>query len=202
MDDYQQMTGQTTGSGGLPAPRSAPSRIQPWADRQEALRPATAEDFHRELTSCLILVAPTGMSDDDRTEWLIAARAALDGIPADLLARGAAVARKYCDHPSRIVAQIMREIEEPWNNRKKAVRGERPERPHHFAEGPRQIVDVVTPEQIAEIKAEFGIVTNPYPEQRKPTGVTPRKPTREDYIALGVPAETLDHLTDQRDEAA
>lgn len=199
MGDDQQMTGQTTGSGALPAHRSARSRIQPWADRQEVLRPATAEDFHRELTACLILVAPTGMSDDDRTEWLIAARAALDGIPADLLARGAAVARKYCDHPSRIVSQIMREVEHPWENRKRA--GQSEPRHEYHSDGPRHIGEVVTPEQIAEIKVEYGLVTEPYGKVAKPVGPL-RKPTREDYLALGVSAETLDRLTDQRDQAA
>ncbi|RXR28942.1 hypothetical protein [Sphingobium fluviale] len=40
------------------------------------------------------------------------------GIPYDLLARGCDVARKYADHPSKIVPTIMREIEEAWNYRK------------------------------------------------------------------------------------
>lgn len=52
----------------------------------------------------------------------------------------------------------------------------------------------VTPEQIAEIKAEFGLSTNPYPEQPKPLGTTPRMPTRADYIAMGVDPSVLDAL--------
>jgi hypothetical protein len=163
------------------------------------LRPASDDEFLRELTGCLILVAPAGMSDDDRTEWLIAARATLSGIPADLLARGAAVARKYCDHPSKIVATIMREVETPWETRKRA---HRPETPVEYSEGPRQIAEVVTPAQIEEIKAEFGIVTQPFGHVAKPAGAKPRKPTREDYIAMGVDPASLDRISDQSDQAA
>jgi hypothetical protein len=139
------------------------------------------------------------MSDQARTEWLITARATLNGIPADLLARGAAVARKYCDHPSKIVAQIMREIEEPWKNRKRAFAG-RPE-PRTHDDEPRRIAEVVTPAQIEEIKAEFGISTQPFGHIAKPRGPL-KMPTRADYIAMGVPTEVLDRLPGQSDQAA
>lgn len=188
-----------TGSGGLPVHRSVHSRIQPWLDPNEALRPASDDEFLRELTGCLILVAPSGMSDDDRTEWLIAARATLQDIPADLLARGASVARKYCDHPSKIVATIIREAEGPWAARRRA---HLPDAQPTYREAPRQIMEVITPAQIEEVKAEFGIVTQPFGHVAKPTGARPKMPTREDYIALGVSPEVLDRLPNQSQEKA
>jgi hypothetical protein len=51
----------------------------------------------------------------------------------------------------------------------------------------------VTPKQIEEIKAEFGLVTQPFAEKPAPTGPR-RMPTREDYIALGVDPSVLDRL--------
>jgi hypothetical protein len=174
--------------------------MQPWADPDQALRPAAAEDFLRELSSCLALTAATGMSDQARTEWLITARATLTGIPADLLARGARVARSYCDHPSKIVPTIMREIETSWENRRKSFRREPSSEPKH--EEPRQIFDVVTADQIAEIKEEFGIATTPFPDAKKPTGARPKMPTRADYIALGVDPNVLDRIAPPADQAA
>lgn len=179
-----------TGSGGLPAHRSQPSQIRPWADPQEALRPATADDFLRELTGCLALCAASGMSDDDRKEWLITARATLSGIPADLLARGAAVARKYSDHPSKIVPAIIREIETPWENRKRAhstpaeIAAETPRDPNY-----------ISPEDAAKILAEYGLKRDPAQplvaggpdemERKLPPIHIPRSPIR--------PLELADH---------
>lgn len=167
------------------------------------MQPATRDDFRRELTACLALCAPAGFDEATRREWLITAWATLNGIPADLLARGCRVARTYSDHPSKIIPTIMREIETTWNARKDEVRFARHEAsPIPAGDGPRQIMEVVTPAQIEEIKAEFGIVTQPYGHVAKPTGAKPRKPTREDYIALGVSPDVLDRITDRSSEAA
>jgi hypothetical protein len=38
--------------------------------------------------ACLTLVAPSGMTAEDRQAWVAVAKATLTGIPADLLARG------------------------------------------------------------------------------------------------------------------
>jgi hypothetical protein len=157
------------------------------------LKPASVDDFRRELTSCLALCAPAGFDEAVRREWLTTAWATLQGIPADLLTRGCASARKYADHPSKIVPSIMREIESTWSARKQSASVR-----NNFAQPEpteaRPIGEIVTAAQIAEIKAEFGLSTNPYPEQPKPLGTTPRMPTRADYIAMGVDPSVLDAL--------
>src|SRR3954463_16539688 len=101
----QQMTGQTTDSGSMPALQSQTS-----ARPTDPLAPASRDDFRRELTSCLALCAPAGFDETTRREWLTAAWATLKDVPADLLARGCRVARTYSDHPSKIIPSIMREI--------------------------------------------------------------------------------------------
>lgn len=157
------------------------------------LQPASVDDFRRELTACLALCAPAGFDERTRQEWLRTAWATLQGVPADLLVRGCRVARTYCDHPSKIVPTIMREVEEPWKNRKSAY-GKPSTAPR--IEAPKADPDFVpvTPEQMAAIKAEFGLATNPYPDAPKPVGVAPRMPTRADYIAMGVDASILDRV--------
>lgn len=74
------------------------------------LESATAVEFITILTPCLQLVAPVGMSEDDRDIWFEAAQLALADVPADLLRRGAKHAMMHADHPSKIVPAIMREI--------------------------------------------------------------------------------------------
>ena len=76
----------------------------------DELRPADARQFVTILTPCLTLVAPVGMSEDDRDIWFEAAQLALANVPADLLRRGAQHALMHADHPSKIVPAIMREI--------------------------------------------------------------------------------------------
>jgi len=60
------------------------------------------------------------MAEDDRTEWLKVARMTLSDVPADLLVRGCEVARRTCDHPSKIVPAILAEIERPLGWRRQA----------------------------------------------------------------------------------
>jgi hypothetical protein len=63
------------------------------------------------MASCLALVAPVGMDDKARREWLEVAWETLKHLPADLLAFGCRKAREQCDHPSKIVPAILRETE-------------------------------------------------------------------------------------------
>ncbi len=70
------------------------------------LQPAASEQFAAELTSCLALVVPVGMTEEARREWLAVAWATLKHLPPDLLAQGCAEARKTADHPSKIVPTI------------------------------------------------------------------------------------------------
>lgn len=75
----------------------------------ERLQPASPEMFRDELTSCLILVAPVGMTEEAKREWLAVAWQTLNDFPADMLAAGCQKARETCDHPSKIVPAIVAE---------------------------------------------------------------------------------------------
>lgn len=172
------------------------------AERTEALAPenfnlapATQDDFRRELTACLVLCAPSGMSGDDRKEWLRVAWATLTDIPADLLAMGCAAARKESDHPSKIVPIIMREVDDTWLRRKRRRAEAASDWRSRIETRRRPEVEVATPEQIEAIKAEVGLVTQPFGEAVKPLPGPARKPTREDYIALGVDPAVLDEVS-------
>jgi len=82
------------------------------------LRPATVEDFRRYLAPCLVLTAPSGMSQADQRNWLIAAGGALDGLPADLLKFGTDRATREADHPSKIVPAILKAVDAIWRGRR------------------------------------------------------------------------------------
>lgn len=90
----------------------------------ERLRPAGERQGNTELLACLILVAPSGMTTEDRDAWLRAAKMTLSGIPADLLQRGAKVARERCKFASEIVPTIMDEVKGEWGRRKRAMQDE------------------------------------------------------------------------------
>lgn len=97
-------------------------KLRPFAElalRQAGreLLPATKAEFAKALLPRLALVAPSGMTEANRQEWLKGAWIALDGVPANLLAQGCA-ATGLCDHPAKIVPAILREIEDIWSRRK------------------------------------------------------------------------------------
>lgn len=85
------------------------------------LAPATLKQGKSELGACLTLVSPSGLTADDRKEWLAVAMQTLSGIPADLLARGCAKARRTCRFPSEIVPTIMAEVESEWRWRQRRM---------------------------------------------------------------------------------
>lgn len=108
--------------------------------------------------ACLTLVAPTGMTADERNEWARVARQTLTGIPADLMRRGCATARAKCRFPSEIVPAIMAEVEGEWARRKRAYASDHPIIPNL----PRlETPDRVTPEQMAEILILHGLKRAP-----------------------------------------
>ena len=82
------------------------------------LTPATSQEFAKEVMPALVLVVPVGMSAEDRRAWLHAAHKVLEGVPLDLLQRGTLAAMRAADHPSKIVAAIMKEIEVDWQWRR------------------------------------------------------------------------------------
>lgn len=85
------------------------------------LAPATPDAFAKELTACLALVAPTGMDQSARTEWLKAARITLGHLPEDMLAAGCRKAREIADHPAKIIPAIMAETAEWLEMRRSSI---------------------------------------------------------------------------------
>lgn len=114
------------------------------------LQPATSEHFRNELAACLALVAPAGMTEESRRDWLAVAWGTLKDLPADLLTFGCAHARKVCDHPSKIVPAIIAHTAESMERRRQWMRDSMPvER--------LPPPDYCTPAQAAEILREFGL---------------------------------------------
>lgn len=72
------------------------------------LAPRSLEEIMGELSRCLTLTAPSGMSQDDRLEWLTVAAMELTAVPSSILSDACAEARRTCDHPSKIVPAIIR----------------------------------------------------------------------------------------------
>jgi hypothetical protein len=85
---------------------SAPQRGLP-SKCLDRLTPASNVEFRNELTACLALTAPAGMTEEGRGEWLAVAWETLKHLPPDLLAMGCRKARETCDHPSKIVPAIV-----------------------------------------------------------------------------------------------
>lgn len=83
-------------------------------DPCDRLVPATLKQGTSQLGACLTLVSPSGLTSDDRKEWLAVAMQTLSGIPADVLERGCQEARKRCRFPSEIVPTIIETIERQW----------------------------------------------------------------------------------------
>lgn len=104
-----QLARQQQPSQCFPAPTSLSSRLQP----------VSAAVGESELLACLVLVAPSGMTADDRHAWIKVARETLKGIPEDLLQRGCKKARTTCTFASEIVPTIFKEVGATWERRKR-----------------------------------------------------------------------------------
>lgn len=122
-----------------------------------ALAPATREEFGVELTACLALVVPVGMTEEARREWLSVAWQTLKHLPSDLLAAGCIEARKTADHPSKIVPAIIEYAEPRLQNRKRISR----DYPETWVEPKRIEPNYCTPEEAAQILREYGLKSNP-----------------------------------------
>lgn len=149
------------------------------------------------------------MDEDGRREWLHAAYLALEGIPLDLLQRGAKDALKTADHPSKIVPAITKSVGATWENRI-ALEARRAQTAHEVAmqieqnkqaklpppgpdalgnpESTKDILDRVWPNRFKHEADYRPEALNLDPER------TIRKPTRADYEAMGVTPETIDKL--------
>ena len=65
-------------------------------------------DVLNELSACLALVRPAGMTEDMATEWLAVAASTLTGLSEYELAKGFRQARLECSHHSQIVPTVMK----------------------------------------------------------------------------------------------
>lgn len=172
-----------------------------------SLTPARREQFRDQLTACLTLVAPSGMAPADRDEWLRTAWITVQHLPADLLVRGCDVARRTCDHPSKIVATVMREVDTTMAQRRKdlakvkaLVASVKPEREALPDDGR------CDPAAAAAILAEFGLASDK--DMRAAARVhlgPPRKPTPAELqdiaSAMGVAPATGEGLAPVADIA-
>jgi hypothetical protein len=120
------------------------------------------------------------MNEEARAEWLAVAWHTVGHLPADLLAIGCKKAREVCDHPSKIVPAILAETRDLLERRRDHVRAS-------YTPPARQLPppDVCTPEAAAAILAEMGLSSAAEQTVKRYLGA-PRRPTRADYIAMGV----------------
>lgn len=66
----------------------------------------TEEYATSELLACLLLVAPSNLSAEDRAAWIAVARQTVAGMPADQFHAGCQRARESCRFPSEIIPTI------------------------------------------------------------------------------------------------
>ena len=116
------------------------------------MAPATAKAGTAELLACLTLVAPSGMTAEDRTAWVAVAKETLSGIPGDLLVKGCRKARETCRFASEIVPTIMEYVGEDWKWRKRNVIEQAPRLPRPVPEAiPREETQRI----LKQIRDEF-----------------------------------------------
>lgn len=156
--------------------------------------PATVEDRENALLALRLGTVARNESADEARASFAKLIDDLRDVPIDILQ---AACSAYVNEPGTRFfprgAGEIRSFTEPMMRQRAA----RAFRLGLMAEASDKVFDEterVTPEQIAAIKAEVGLMTNPYPEQPKPTGSTRRMPTRADYLALGVSPDVLDAL--------
>lgn len=136
------------------------------------------------LGSCLALVAPVGMTPEERDEWLGVAYVTVRdlGVPEDLLERGCAAARLKADHHSKIIPAINKEIAESLAYRKRR----RANADQDFLElsAPKEEAFERCPGHVATaIVDELGLRSQPAKAKPKHIG-PPRNPTDADYAEI------------------
>lgn len=67
----------------------------------------TLDQIMAALSRCLTLTAPSGMTAEDRTEWLTIGAQELVDVPSVYFEDACSEARRTCDHPSKIVPAIL-----------------------------------------------------------------------------------------------
>ena len=119
-------------------------------------RPASLAEAIELLTPCLMLCAPSGMQEADRTAWYKAALMTIGDIPLSYLQHATAAARRVCDHPAKVVPFICKWEPEAvkWANdnlRHARARFENLNAPRIEKHEP----DYMTAADLAEMKAEL-----------------------------------------------
>lgn len=161
---------------------------------RDAMAPATAEERLNALRALRLGTLARNESDAEARASFAKLNEDLRDVPADIL-RDACTA--YVNEPgTRFFPRGAGEIR-AFTGPLLIRRARHATRLGEMATASDNVFDEserATPEQIAAIKAEVGLTTNPYPEQQKPVGVAPRVPTRADYIAMGIDPTVLDAL--------
>lgn len=89
----------------------------------EYFDPAPTGFLIAQLSACLALVRPVGMTERETEDWLAVAAETLGDIPIDLLEEGAREARDTCTHHAQIVPTIRKTVKERVESRR-ARRGQ------------------------------------------------------------------------------
>lgn len=76
------------------------------------------EFVYAQLSACLALVRPVGMTENETMDWLAVAADCLSDLPDDILETGCRIARRKCTHHSQIVPTVIGETEELMRWRK------------------------------------------------------------------------------------
>lgn len=78
------------------------------AELEARLAPRSLDEIMAVLSRCLTLTAPSGMTQDDRLEWLTIAAPELANLPGMVFDDACAHARRTCDHPAKIIPAILK----------------------------------------------------------------------------------------------
>lgn len=89
-----------------------------WEDANQRAQPCPSPEFMQIVGRNLTLCSPSGMTENDRNEWLKVALGAIGDIPKDLLVTACAKAMRACDHPAKIVPFICKETDETVQHRR------------------------------------------------------------------------------------
>jgi hypothetical protein len=123
---------------------------------QDKYRQATSQEIITLLSPCLMLCAPSGMQETERTAWYKAAIMTVNHIPLSILQRACEQARRNCDHPAKIVPFICKFEPEAVRWANDAIRYAQAQVDNFNA--PRiakQEPDYITADELAELKNEL-----------------------------------------------
>lgn len=121
-------------TGAVIRPAAWGERSTPLSTSFERPKAVTPTDFAKHVSPLLTLVAPTGMTQDERKGWMHAAFSALGDVNAGDLERAVSAAMRTVDHPSKIVPAIRAELGRSYQPTSTII----PQR--YLPEPPREVV--------------------------------------------------------------